>query len=199
MADDPDFATTDPTKTALRKGLRTLRRRLAAETPDAAERAARRLPADLGAGRRILAAYHAVGSEMDPRPVLEALARQAGPAVRLALPVTLDRESPLEFREWTKGAALIPDAMGAPAPGPEAEVLSPDLVIAPLLAFDRFGGRLGQGGGHYDRTLAALRAAGPVFIMGLAFAGQEVARLTLAPHDQRLDAILTDQGYTAFE
>jgi 5-formyltetrahydrofolate cyclo-ligase len=71
----------------------------------------------------------------------------------------------------------------------------PDLVIAPLLAFDRAGGRIGQGGGHYDRTIAALRTQGPLFVIGLAFAGQEVAELPHEPHDQRLDAILTETAY----
>ena len=68
-------------------------------------------------------------------------------------------------------------------------------MIAPLLAFDRLGGRLGQGGGHYDRTLAGLRRTGPVFVLGLAYAGQEVDRLDLEPHDQKLDAVLTEAGY----
>jgi len=71
----------------------------------------------------------------------------------------------------------------------------PDLVITPLVGFDRFGGRLGQGGGHYDQALASLRRTGPVFVLGLAFAGQEVDRLALEPHDQTLDAILTEAGY----
>ncbi|HEY9233988.1 MAG TPA: 5-formyltetrahydrofolate cyclo-ligase, partial [Phenylobacterium sp.] len=69
------------------------------------------------------------------------------------------------------------------------------LVICPLLAFDRRGARLGQGGGHYDRTIEALRAEGPVFVLGLAYAGQEVEGLPAEPHDQRLDAILTESGY----
>ena len=80
----------------------------------------------------------------------------------------------------------------------ETPLPTPRLVICPLLAFDRAGGRLGQGGGHYDRTLAVLRAQGPVFVLGLAYAGQEVAALDLEPHDQRLDAILTETGYTRF-
>jgi 5-formyltetrahydrofolate cyclo-ligase len=73
--------------------------------------------------------------------------------------------------------------------------VSPELVVAPLLAFDRHGGRLGQGGGHYDRTLANLRAKGRVFILGLAYAGQEVDAIPIEPHDQRLDAVLTEAGY----
>ena len=74
--------------------------------------------------------------------------------------------------------------------------VTPDLIIAPLLAFDRAGGRLGQGGGHYDRTIAALRARGPLFVIGLAYAGQEIEAVPrMKPHDQRLDAILTEIGY----
>ena len=92
----------------------------------------------------------------------------------------------------------VPDAFGVPSPPPEAPEATPRLVICPLLAFDRAGGRLGQGGGHYDRTLAVLRAQGPVFVLGRAYAGQEVAALDLEPHDQRLDAILTETGYTRF-
>ena len=72
------------------------------------------------------------------------------------------------------------------------------MVIAPLLAFDRGGGRLGQGGGHYDRTLEALRVQGRVFVVGLAYAGQEVAEVPSQPHDQKLDAILTETGYIEF-
>lgn len=181
-------------KSDLRRRLRALRKTLAAAAPDAAERAAARLPAGLGEGARVIAAYHPVGAEIDPRPALLSLAAQAA-SPRLALPVTLDRESPLEFRQWTVGASLSPDALGAMAPGADAPVVRPDLVIVPLLAFDRFGGRMGQGGGHYDRTLEALRAAGPVFVLGIAYAGQEVERLHLEPHDQRLDAILTETGY----
>jgi 5-formyltetrahydrofolate cyclo-ligase len=68
-------------------------------------------------------------------------------------------------------------------------------VIAPVLAFDRAGQRLGQGAGHYDRTLANLRALRPVFVLGLAYAGQEVEALPAEPHDERLDAILTETAY----
>jgi 5-formyltetrahydrofolate cyclo-ligase len=64
-----------------------------------------------------------------------------------------------------------------------------------LLAFDRAGRRLGQGAGHYDRTLASLRARRPVFVLGLAFAGQEIDELPEEAHDQRLDAILTETDY----
>jgi len=85
--------------------------------------------------------------------------------------------------------------VGIPAPPQEAEAVLPDLVIAPLLAFDRAGGRLGQGAGHYDRAIANLRRCKSVFVLGLAYAGQELPQIPMEPHDQRLDAILTETGY----
>jgi 5-formyltetrahydrofolate cyclo-ligase len=132
--------------------------------------------------------YHPVGSELDPTPIRI-------PGARRALPVATARDKPLIFRLHEPGDPLGPDAMGIPAPIPDAPAVLPDVVFAPALAFDRRGGRLGQGGGHYDRTLAELRARKPVLVIGLAYAGQEVAEIPMEPHDQRLDAILTETGY----
>jgi 5-formyltetrahydrofolate cyclo-ligase len=123
------------------------------------------------------------------------LQRLAAAGARLALPAALDRGSPLAFRAYAEGDPLAPDAFEIPSPLAGVEELRPDLVITPLLAFDRTGARMGQGAGHYDRTLAALRATGPVFVLGLAYAGQEVAELPSEPHDQSLNAILTERAY----
>ncbi len=71
----------------------------------------------------------------------------------------------------------------------------PDLLLVPLLAFDRFGGRLGYGAGHYDRTLEHLRAKKPIIAVGLAFADQEIERVPMHDHDQRLDAVLTEREF----
>jgi len=181
-----------PDKAELRARLRALRRRLAAAAPDAAERAAALLPLERLAGLACAAGYFAMGSEIDPTPVCRRLAR-AG--IALALPVAEQLDAPLAFRAWTVGDALVADVAGVPSPLPAAAPARPDLVITPLLAFDRRGGRLGQGGGHYDRTLADLRQRGRVFVLGLAYAGQEIAEIPMEPHDQRLDAILTETGY----
>jgi len=180
----------------LRSGLRDLRKTLAAETPNAAVRAAGLFPADRLTKVSIAAGYRARGGEIDPWPLMQ---RLAGAGVRLALPVASDRDSALVFRAFKAGDPLAPDAFGIDSPTAHAAEVQPDLVIAPLLAFDRFGGRIGQGGGHYDRTLALMRARGRVFVLGLAYAGQQVARLPLEPHDQRLDAILTETAYIEAE
>jgi 5-formyltetrahydrofolate cyclo-ligase len=179
-------------KTALRARLRGLRRRLAAEIPDAAERAAARLPIARLPPFRVFSLYMPMGSEMDPHPLLAPLS-QAG--AQAALPAADGRHAALSFRRWDPAMRLEPDAFGIPAPPALAQPVEPDLVVAPLLAFDRAGRRLGQGAGHYDRTLASLRARKPVFVLGLAFAGQEIDELPEEAHDQRLDAILTETGY----
>lgn len=112
----------------------------------------------------------------------------------LCLPVALERDAPMIFRRWTPGEPLEVDAAGCPAPLPLAEVVDPDLIITPLLAFDDFGGRLGQGGGYYDRTFAARPDA---IRIGFAFSGQRVERLPMERHDVRLHGVLTEVGYTA--
>jgi 5-formyltetrahydrofolate cyclo-ligase len=184
--------TSNPDKTELRARMRARRRDLARLYPSAGEQAAKRLPVDQAPPFTVIAGYHALGGEIGPWPVVRKLARQGG---RIALPVALRPDAPLIFRAWKPDQALEPDAAGIPSPTDAAETLVPDMLVIPLLAFDDEGYRLGQGGGYYDRTLAALRSLGPVFVIGLAYAGQRVAAVPRDPHDQPLDAILTETGY----
>jgi 5-formyltetrahydrofolate cyclo-ligase len=179
-------------KTDLRAQLRLRRRELAATHPDASDRAAAHLPLEMLGSFAVVSGYQPLGGEIDPWPVLNRLA-VAG--ARIALPVAIDRHSPLIFRAYEPGQPLEPDAVKIPSPAADAETLVPDLVIAPLLAFDREGHRLGQGAGHYDRTLQGLRERGRVWVIGLAYAGQEIDHFPREPHDQPLDAILTENGY----
>jgi 5-formyltetrahydrofolate cyclo-ligase len=181
-------------KAALRQEARRRRRALQAASPKAAEAAAGLLPERL-LDTAVVALYWPAGSEIDPRPLGD---RLAACGAQLCLPAVAAPDAPLEFRAWRVGEPLSGDAIGMAAPGPEQPRLRPGMVIVPLLAFDRFGGRLGQGGGYYDRTLAQLRADGPVFVMGLAYAGQEAERLPAETHDQPLDAVLTETGFRAF-
>ncbi len=184
----------DPTaaKVAMRRRLRALRRRLAADRSAASERAAALAPLALWGPVRVAAGYGALADEIDPAPLLRRLEAMGA---RVVMPVAIARDAPLVFRDAGAPATWRPDAAGMLAPPPAAPEATPDLVIAPLLAFDRAGGRLGQGGGYYDRTLAALRGRGAVRVVGLAFAGQEVASAPMDQNDQRLDAVLTETGY----
>jgi 5-formyltetrahydrofolate cyclo-ligase len=179
-------------KVILRLQMRGLRRELARKTPDAARQAVSHLTPALLAKAKIVAGYHPQGAEIDPWPLMSAFAKAGA---RIALPAAVSQDGPLVFRAYADGDPLEPDAAGIASPGADAALLEPDLVITPLLAFDRSGARMGQGGGHYDRTLTALRARAPVFVLGLAFAGQQVSRIPAEPHDQPLDAILTEKEY----
>ena len=124
--------------------------------------------------------------EIDLRPLLEALHLRG---LRVALPETTPRGNPLIFRQWEPRCAMVAERFGTFRPdGPE---LRPDLFLVPLLAFDRLGGRLGYGGGYYDRTLP-LYPGRPAW--GFAYAAQEVDKLPLEPHDHRLDAVVTENG-----
>jgi 5-formyltetrahydrofolate cyclo-ligase len=150
----------------------------------------------LPAAGAVVSGYWPFRTEIDPRPLMARLARAGA---RLALPVTPPKgsDAPLSFRLWTPGAPLKPGPFRTPKPGEDCETVTPDLLLVPLLAFDRMGHRLGYGAGHFDRTLEALRAAGPVFAAGLAHAAQEVSRVPAQPHDQVLDAIVTERAYIA--
>jgi 5-formyltetrahydrofolate cyclo-ligase len=174
----------------LRRVQRSLRRKLADQARDSAEAAAAHLPPGLRPA--VVGGYLPTGSEIDPGPVLRGL--QARGAV-LAMPVCLMPAAPMVFRAYCDGDALALDVMGMAAPTEAAAPLAPDVLILPLLAFDRQGGRLGQGGGFYDRTLQSLRRAGQILAIGLAYAKQEVDCVPMGEFDQSLDAILTETGY----
>ncbi|MCA3260933.1 MAG: 5-formyltetrahydrofolate cyclo-ligase [Telmatospirillum sp.] len=142
----------------------------------------------------VVAAYAAFGGELDPLPLLEALAAKG---VALALPVVEAKAAPLVFRAWEPGTPLVQHRFGMAEPPRDAPALVPDIVVAPLLAFDRQGYRLGYGGGYYDRTLAALRKRGRVLAVGIGFALQEMPNVPRAPHDVPLDWIVTERAALA--
>ena len=144
---------------------------------------------------RACAGYAPIGSELDPGPLLRHLDALG---LRLALPVTENRRGPLTFRSWRWGGSLEPGAFGVQVPPPGNEVVVPELLLVPLLAYDMAGHRLGYGAGYYDRTLAALRAARPVVAIGLAFHGQRVATLPVTAQDQALDWVVTEAGAEKF-
>jgi 5-formyltetrahydrofolate cyclo-ligase len=141
------------------------------------------------AAEAVVSAYWPMGSELDPRPLMLALQAAGHP---IALPVVLEANQPLVFRAWSPGDELEPAAFNTQIPSPDKPELTPGVVLAPLLAFDRRGYRLGYGGGFYDRTLENLRARGDVLAIGLAYAGQEVPAVPRGPTDKRLDWIVTE-------
>ena len=139
----------------------------------------------------VVSAYSAMGSEIDPRSLLE---RVAEVGFRAALPVVTPLGNPLRFRGWSPGEQLVARTWGILEPADNAPEVEPDVLLVPLLAFDRSGVRLGYGGGYYDRTLARLRAMKHVIAIGLAFDEQALPDVPCGPYDQRLDWVLTPAG-----
>ena len=115
----------------------------------------------------------------------------------LALPVVTAPRSRLVFRAWVDGALLEDGPFGTCHPAETAAGVVPDVLVVPLLAFDRAGRRLGYGGGYYDRTLAALRKEKPVLAVGVAYREQEVPGVPCDEEDESLDWVITDREVIA--
>lgn len=140
----------------------------------------------------IIAGYWPVSNEIDVSILLEMLQEQG---YICALPVIQGLGRPLAFRRYEKGAPLQPHPrFGMMEPYPAAPLVVPTVVIAPLVAFDKDGNRLGFGGGFYDRTLEDLSRSHVVFTAGMAYSFQQVAMIPSLPHDQKMDCVITDRG-----
>ena len=133
--------------------------------------------------------YWPIRSEVDPRPLMEALLAR-GQIVALSQIL----HPHLSWREWRPGDVLVHGGFGVREPGPDAPEVFPRALLVPLAAFDRRGGRLGYGKGHFDRSIAELSAKGPVLAIGLAYAMQEIEAVPNEPHDRRLDLVVTEAG-----
>ncbi|MBL0405175.1 5-formyltetrahydrofolate cyclo-ligase [Microvirga aerilata] len=132
-------------------------------------------------------AYWPIRSEVDPRPLLEALlARGQDVALSQIL------HPHLSWRLWQPGDVLVKGGFGVREPGPDAPEVFPKALLVPLVAFDRRGGRIGYGKGHFDRAIAALEAQHPVLTIGLAYAVQEIEEVPIESHDRMLDVIITE-------
>ena len=136
-----------------------------------------------------VAGYMAMRSEIDPTPAMEEAAAH-GP---VGVPVILGAGQPLKFRLWEPGVKMIAGDFGALIPE-TGDWMTPEIVIVPLVAFDRRGGRLGYGGGFYDRTLEQLRAQRATLAIGFAYTAQESDHIPLEDTDQPLNAIITESG-----
>ncbi len=143
--------------------------------------------------RRVIAAYLAIRTEIDP---LAAMRHLHAAGARLCVPVIEGAGLPLRFREWVPDGPLVAGPFGAKIPA-AGDWLVPDTLIVPLVAFDRRLNRLGYGGGFYDRTLEGLRRDAPTRAIGFAYAAQELPNLPLEPTDQRLDGVITENGSVA--
>ena len=184
------IADIDQTKRAMRREAAVRRRELT--VPAGAPRRLIGNLRDTGALRdgATVSGFWPIGSEIDLRPLLLALAAR-GHAV--ALPVVVGSDRPLVFRAWHEGDAMAEGPYGIREPLESAPEVTPQILLVPLLAFDRAGYRLGYSGGFYDRSLSVLRSRGDAVAIGAAWAAQEVPAVPHDTHDQPLDWMLTER------
>jgi 5-formyltetrahydrofolate cyclo-ligase len=134
-----------------------------------------------------VSAFWPIFSEIDPRPLMEALHARGQ---QTCLPAVAHPN--LEFRLWQPGDELVKSEFGVHQPAPDKPEVLPRALIVPLAAFDRHGGRIGYGKGHFDRAIAAVEQHHPVVAIGVAFSCQESPRVPQEPHDMRIDFIATE-------
>src|SRR6476659_10313407 len=162
----------------------------AAERAKAAEIIATRpFPVAMNAGM-IVSGFMPLKTEINPLPLMRSLAAQGA---RLALPAIDGRGKPLIMRAFAFGDELASGQWGIREPKADTPDVAPDILLVPLLAFDRTGHRIGYGAGYYDMTIARLRSIKPLIAAGIAFAAQEVEQVPVTPRDARLDLVLTER------
>lgn len=152
--------------------------------------AERGLPPEIGIAGGTVSGFIPYKSEITTIPLLERLHAQGW---QTCLPIVIGMEEPLLFRAWAPGEPLVPGAWDIPVPLESAPDAVPDLLLVPMLAFDRKGFRLGYGGGFYDRTLEKLRAVKKVVAIGVAYHAQMVDEVPTGLHDAPLDYVMTEQ------
>ena len=183
----------DAAKAACRKQAALKRAELASASPDAAIMLAGHaalLTARYGCG--FYAGYMPIRSELSPLSLLENLVALDCDVV---LPITRQEGEPLGFHRWKIGDLLDDGPYGTKQPPASNDKCTPDVILAPMLAFDANGWRLGYGGGFYDRTVAGLRGIGRrVAVIGIAYDGQKLDKIPVGPYDMPLDAVLCPTG-----
>jgi 5-formyltetrahydrofolate cyclo-ligase len=178
-------------KPELRKAATARRDALPADERAAAAQAIAARPFPIAVPRgAIVSGFMPLKSEINPLPLMRKLA-DAG--ARLALPVVAGKGRPLTMRAFAFGDELASGVWGIREPKPDAPQVYPDILLVPMLVFDRRGHRIGYGAGYYDMTIADLRVRKSVVAVGIAFAAQEIAEVPITPHDARLDFVLTER------
>ncbi|WP_029040317.1 5-formyltetrahydrofolate cyclo-ligase [Cucumibacter marinus] len=140
-----------------------------------------------------VALYWPIRDELDVKPLITRLMDDFH---AVCLPLVMGQGNPLEFRRWELGAPLFPAGLGTLEPAPTAPLVEPDLIVMPLVGWDKRGTRLGYGGGYYDITLG--RMTKPPQIVGYAFAAQEIDEIPREEHDIPLNMLVTERGFARF-
>ncbi len=141
----------------------------------------------------IIAAYWPISDELSCLPLVKQL---RGRGHQICLPVTIAENKPLIFKLWQKEPKLLDGEYGIRIPDNDAPILAPNIIIVPLVAFDKKGARLGYGKGYYDRTIANMKQK--PLLVGYGFALQEVEQIDSESHDVPLDYMVSEKKVVKF-
>ncbi len=141
----------------------------------------------------VIAAYYAMNNELTILPLVEKLWAKNK---QICLPSVIENNQPMIFRAWQRGDELIDGLHNIKAPDDNALILVPDIIIMPLVAFDKKGNRLGYGKGYYDRTVADMKR-NPLLV-GYAYSVQEVENIEYESHDVPLDYLVSEKEVRKF-
>lgn len=146
---------------------------------------------------KTVAAFVSINGEVN----LQLWLQSAAQSQRIALPVIdpCSESRQMAFHEYRAGDALAPNRVGIPEPAPDTPTCKSkqiDVMLLPLVGFDTSGTRLGMGAGYYDRYLGA--AKNKPYLLGVAFACQQVDHLVRKEWDIPLDAVVTEDGLIEF-
>ncbi|WP_240006364.1 5-formyltetrahydrofolate cyclo-ligase [Pseudaquidulcibacter saccharophilus] len=181
-------------KAGLRKLYKQKRADLHKEMPKAGENLIENFPVFIGSSC-VVAGYLPIQNEIDPLPLMRFLEEKGA---QLCLPRLNTVTNSINFHEYNFGDELKSGSLGVLEPLFDAKIVRPNIMLVPLLAFDKNGYRLGYGGGYYDKAISVGKEKGKLITIGLGFAGQSIDNIPFEAHDKKLDYVLTDKNCFKF-
>ena len=146
---------------------------------------------------KVIAGFHPFNHEVNTLPLLGKLFSLG---CKICMPTTPTNNKPLKFKDWHPKLVLQKGRFGILEPPKSSKTIQPDLLLVPLLAYDKSGNRLGYGGGFYDRTLKELLIVNKHTVsIGLAFEIQKCNKLPKNNFDIPLNSLLNEQGFLHFK
>jgi len=134
-----------------------------------------------------IGAYFPINYEIDCLEILKQLEKSG---YKISLPITR-KKNKMDFFEWSFKDPLLIGKIGIPEPCSKKKIY-PDVLLVPLVAFNKHKSRLGYGGGYYDRYIQKIKKIKKILTIGMAFSFQEVKKLPINKHDKKLDFIFTE-------
>ena len=134
-----------------------------------------------------IGAYFPINYEIDCLEILKQLEKSGH---KISLPIT-KKGNKMDFFEWSFKEPLLIGKIGIPEPYSKKKVY-PEILLVPLVAFNKYKSRLGYGGGYYDRYIQKIKNIKKILTIGVAFSFQEVRKLPINEHDKKLDYIFTE-------